>query len=60
MGVAKWKGRREARGGECMLAHFQGENCQGERDREEHRKRERGEVEGPCLVTLLGGEIERL
>lgn len=42
MGVAKWKGRREARGGECMLAHFQGENCEGERDREEHRERGSG------------------
>lgn len=42
VGVAKWKLRREARGGECMLACFQGENCQGARDREEHRKRERG------------------
>lgn len=29
-------------GGECMLACFQGENCQGARDREEHKKREKG------------------
>lgn len=49
-------------GGECMLACFQGENCQGARDREEHKERERGGggVEGLCLVTLLGGEKEGL
>lgn len=44
-------GRGRERGGECVLACFQGEDSQGAR----HRERGGGSVEGPCSVTLLGG-----
>lgn len=49
---AERKGRRQERGGECMLTCFPrggcgGENCQGVRDTGEHKVGERrGAVEG--------------